>query len=292
MATDVNTMTFGVEIECLIPVAALDARAWRIGAYHVGAAIPGHPGWKAMRDASIGSRDYNMAGVEVVSPVLSGPDGLASVRAMCEALREMGAKVNVSTGFHVHVGWTGRAAQLRRLICLVSHHEQALYAATGTHSREGNHFCHSIKVTHSALARMRSMEDVARAHMSRYHVLNLANLLSRSRDKSTVEFRVFAGTTNFLKIATYVQIALGLVQKSLDSSAVAPWDATAVAKAEREGLGQGMWAVRQLLGRLRWYEQGDYAPYGVLDRSMVPAMRAELKRLATKYDGNTNEVDA
>src|SRR5262245_52664679 len=231
MATDLNNMTFGIEIECGIPAAALDSLGWHVGAYHVGAEMAGFPGWKLMNDSSVHAR-YPRVACEVVSPVLRGAEGLADAHRMIAKLVEIGASVNRSTGFHVHVGFTGNAQQLRRLICFVAYHEKALFATTGTHSREHNHYCSSIKAAYRSLAELSNMNQIARSHQSRYHVLNLQNIAEGRRQ--TVEFRVFAGTLNATKIAAYIQLCLGIVQKACDTSAPLPWDAPASKRQAKE----------------------------------------------------------
>ncbi len=284
MAIDLNDLTFGIEIECCIRTSALMDNGWSIGAYHQGAEIPGFPGWKAMHDGSIQTR-YPRVGCEVVSPILRGAEGFAQIAAMVNQLNAMDASVNQSTGFHVHVGFAnGTPAQLRRLVHFVAHHEPALFAATGTHSRECNHFCSSIKLTHRAAVEATQAEpDAIARRIGRYHVLNLTNL--RAGGKRTVEFRVFAGTLNLLKIQTYVQLCLGMVQKAMEASATLAWDAPISAKQTREQAKPGQWAVRQLIAQLGWYAKGERKAYGVFDRTTVPAMHAKLRELAAKYDG-------
>jgi Putative amidoligase enzyme len=282
-AIDLGTLTFGCEIECTIPSANLVARGWRVGGYHNGALIPGTDGWQATSDGSIHANHYERQGVEVVSPILRGAEGIASVQRMAATLAEVGAKVNVSCGFHVHVGWTGNARQLRRLIHLVAHHEKALFASTGTHNREGNSYCNSIKIDYrSAAQRSGSCTDMAVAAGSRYHVLNLQNLRG---GRGTVEFRVFAGTTNPTKMAAYIQLCLGLVQRALESSETKSWDAPVSAKVARENLGEGQAAVRHLLGNLGWYVNGNKRRLGLLVPELLPAMVTELRRLSAQYDG-------
>jgi hypothetical protein len=50
--------------------------------------------WKAVPDSSTGS--------EIVSPILYGQDGLDEVKRVCKILRDIGLKVDSSTGLHVH----------------------------------------------------------------------------------------------------------------------------------------------------------------------------------------------
>lgn len=291
-----SALTFGVEIECTIPNASMDREGWRVGDYHAGFCVSApFRGWKVQSDGSINA-NYPYIAAEVVSPILKGAKGLASVVAMVEHLKGMGARINRSCGFHVHVGWSGDAAALRRLICFVSHHEAALYAMTGTHDREANQFCTSIKTAYRGLQGMTRMADIVNAHMGRYHVLNLTNLAAHETgrgEKRTVEFRVFAGTLNTVKIAAYVQLCLGMVQRALDSRQAMPWDAvlTDPQKAKARTT-PGTVAVSRLLAHLQWYrDSAKTDPIGVFDRDTTPALMAMVRKMALKYDGRNRTAD-
>lgn len=56
--------------------------------------------WKIVSDSSI----HGANGNEIVSPVLSGVEGMEQVKKVCLALNRAGAKVNTSCGFHAHFG--------------------------------------------------------------------------------------------------------------------------------------------------------------------------------------------
>jgi len=283
MRTDLNTLTFGIEIECTIPDASMREQGWTIGQYHVGADIAGHPGWKTMHDGSIQAR-YPNVGVEVVSPILRGLDGLQQIETMVAKLMAMGAHVNRSTGFHVHVGWGGNVEQLRRLICFVAFHEKALFASTGTRSREHNQFCSSIKARYQQLQALTSESEILYAGISRYHVLNLRNLNNANTGKRTVEFRVFAGTLNIVKMLSYVQLCLGIVSKALDNHRKAlPWDAP---MKTRQDVGDGLWAMRVLLTHLHWRKavRPGRCSAGVLNVELMPKMLRALNGMAKQYD--------
>jgi hypothetical protein len=284
--TNAADLTFGIEIETLMPRAAIQSNNWTVNGYHSGypVFIPGHDGWKATTDSSLHTRNWQQTGVEVVSPVLKGAEGIASVKAMCETLKAMGARVNQSCGFHVHVGWNGTTAQLRRLVVLVAQHEKALHAATGTHSREHNRYCNSIRTNYRRAESTDLRETESLITQSRYHVLNLTNLRNEPA-RRTVEFRVFAGTTNVAKIMAYVGIALALVQKALNTNDDAAWDAAPSVKANTTGAGQ--WAMRRLFAQINWFAtvSTKRTAMGVMNQNDVPKMVKELKRLAKKYDG-------
>ena len=291
-----NDNTFGVEIETVMPVASLCANGWQVGAYHVGADIPNGNGWKTMRDGSIQPSDYNHTGVEIVSPILRGAEGIASVDSMVARLRGMGATVNASCGLHVHVGFDGSAQQLANLISLVSYHEKALYASTGTKSREANRYCGSIKLAFKPLEKMRSMSELRGPGSNRYSSLNLQNLIDGRRP--TVEFRVFAGTLNATKIKAYVQICLGLVQRAMSTFArKSSWNRKGHTSAR---LSQGASSVTSLLGAIGWSkhasnvgarvpvklmgENHNCVVFGLVTPTELPKMRRILGKMAKKYD--------
>ena len=101
-----NEMTYGIEIECTIPGHIITERGIRIGGYHNGIQVPGFPeGWTAESDSSIRPA-AGMVAVEVVSPVLKGPDGLKQVMEVCDKLKSWARRVLLGLqGCHVHVGF-------------------------------------------------------------------------------------------------------------------------------------------------------------------------------------------
>jgi hypothetical protein len=287
MRTDVTTLTYGVELETTIPTVNMQANGWTVGSYTHGAAIPNHAfdghSWLAKSDGSIRAH-YPHTGCEVVSPILRGVEGLRNVKEMTDKLKSMGAKVNASCGFHVHVGWSGNAKQLRRLVCLVAQHEKALFAATGTTRREGNQYTRSIKQALKPLETMRNMNalQIVAAHQARFHVLNLHNL---AIGKPTVEFRVFAGTINFTKIAAYVALCLGLVQRALDGREIPKWDYTKTAKQAEQK--DGAFAMMRLMCSLNWRTLRGNPAMGILVGDSLPtrvSLRRMMLKLAKKYD--------
>jgi hypothetical protein len=282
----------------IIPTASLTSNEWQVGPYHVGWEIPCQNtsdefgmGWKTMSDGSIHPHRAANRGVEIVSPILRCADGIARVESMVARLRSMSAKVNSTCGMHVHVGWSGNARQLRKLISLVSHHEKALYASTGTKLREENRAstgAGSIKVRMKPYEDMRTMADLARGHHNRYQTLNLQNLLTHKRP--TVEFRVFSGTLNIVKIKAYIQLCLALVQKAQSAKPKVKWDRTIKVSSAGRSNDTGSSAMNTLLMSLGWRQFHGSAletqkTYGMLTASEMPRMTKALKKMALKYDG-------
>ncbi len=237
---NIENITFGVEIETTIPQTA----AVRIGQYHNGAqalaaiklngAVAEFPlfegkAWKTERDGSIVVGDFSRRACEFVSPVLRGEAGIAHLIAFVEFLREIGAEVNPSCGMHIHVsaaaaaGSEEQAAYLERLVRLVAFNSKALYAQTGTTSREKGAYCAPLgQQTREAVKRVKKSKHVADAATgtSRYHILNLTNL----QRIGTVEFRCFAGTLNTNKVLLHLFSVLALCIIARTAKTPASWD--------------------------------------------------------------------
>jgi len=99
-----STLTFGIEIECVGLSTRMAEHALRnagITCENNGYNHTTRPVWKVVTDASLHSRNGSC---EVVSPVLSGSDGLTEVRTVMKVLRDAGARINESCGMHIHIG--------------------------------------------------------------------------------------------------------------------------------------------------------------------------------------------
>lgn len=270
-----NEITFGIEIETHIPAGALP-----VGSYYSGAPVHGLPeGWVAKQDGSI-QAPAGRQGCEFVSPVLKGDDGIRQILAVVAKLNEIGAKVNASTGLHVHVGWSGDSHALARLVTLVANFEKAIFASTGTKNRERGRWCASVQ-QHGDAVRASTASSI-----NRYHVLNLNNLYSGRR--ATVEFRAFAGTLNVVKILGYVSLCLGLVERALSAKKATNFTAKKpVASSPIARDGEGQTELNRLFYQLGWTKGRTDRVYGLVLSEGAPSakeIKAELMRLAKKYD--------
>jgi len=273
-------ITFGIEFETTLP----GSDDTPIGPYHNGWQVPWLPaGWRAERDGSIQTGTPDRKGCEFVSPKLSGDEGIAQVTDAIDKMNARGARVNPSCGLHITVTWNGDAVALARLITLVANHEKAIYASTGTHSREQGRFSRPVKQYGNA--------NNAKWHLdsNRYHLLNLTHLAS---GKNRIEFRAFAGTLNKTKVIGHLLMVLGLVELALDSKRSVGWDYNAKPGKpgpwERGTAGHGEAEVNRLFYRLGWtkghvksgrkYGMTGFAP------ADDKAIKKEFRRLAQKYD--------
>lgn len=193
-------LTFGVEIECLVP--ADKANGFRQGKYHHGIQIEKAPaGWNSQKDGSLSSESGFVA-CEVVSPILKGEDGLFELGYMADYLTEVGAKFNSSTGLHIHVnGGHLSPKQQIKLAKEFRQHEAAFMALNGENAgyRLGNYYCRLA-------SDWRWLVDTE----NRYRSLNFCNL---QKSKGTVEFRLFYGDCSLEVLVTAVYMCVGLVAK-------------------------------------------------------------------------------
>lgn len=279
-----DQMTFGVELEITLPAST----NIHVGGYHRGVsnAHLGLPvGWNVQSDCSIRPATGRI-GCEVVSPVLSGTDGLHQIVRVCEVLSRLGASVNPSCGFHVHIGWDAAdKAGLQRIINTVANFEDAIYATTGTRNRQDGHYCKSVRRDFRGIdvqtgARAAAGED-------RYHLLNISNLLRGS--KPTVEFRAFAGTVNANKAIAYVRMCLAIAERAATDKKAAKWEAplpTGRSPMLRK-IGHGYTQLTRLLYHVGWVKGRVHRTFGNVVADGLPTIddsKAELRRLAKKFD--------
>jgi hypothetical protein len=276
---DINETTFGVEIECVIPIAVSIA----VGGYHHGIQVPELPtGWNAQSDSSVCARSRYRP-VEIVSPILKGAEGIAQVVTVIKWLRAVGAKVNYSCGFHVHVGWTADDAALGRLVHLVSANETGLYASSGSRGRERGGYCQPIRNDNEFVKRFVNKVAPERCYITRYKSLNITNV--RTANKRTVEVRVFSGTLNVIKAVAYIRLSLGMVHKAVTSKRTCLWTSKSPATCGRQ-------ALDRLMFSLGWMRSEDKATqFGICDDvrgirlPSFASSRRVLAKLAAKYDG-------
>ncbi len=275
-----NEMTFGCEFEVTMPRANCPVA----GGYHRGVQIPGLPaGWNAQGDSSIRVTNRGHVGVEIVSPVLKGADGISQIKMVCKWLKERNAKVNQSTGFHVHVGCDRNETLLARIAHLVANFEKALYASTGTKARERGNYCQPIHNNDRFQTRFVQGQSTP---VARYHSLNVTNLDFNT--KPTVEFRVFAGTLNAVKAIGYVRLCLGIVEKAYATKRTTKWTAkTPVETSPIHRNGEGQTCLCRLFYALGWTKGRESYTYGNVEAEGAPSIKAckkELMKMANKYD--------
>ena len=185
--------------------------------------------WKIVSDASVNG------GYELVSPVLKGQSGLDEVKAVCEALSEVGALINKSCGFHAHFGTDDFKESIsvwRNLYTNYATLEEDIDAFMPP-SRRRNTYCASLKVRgwREKMENARTLVELEKAitNRSRYFKLNSQSYWRHG----TVEFRQHSGTIEFDKIRNWLMFCARFIELS---------------KRERLGYG-GERALAKLLDR-------------------------------------------
>lgn len=177
-------------------------------------------GWKITDDGSIypnASSSYD-PGVELVSPVLQGQDGLLEVMKVAKLMMNAGAQVNKTCGFHVHIGASDLSGDtFVNLVKRYALHETLIDSFMPRSRRESrNTYCRSVVNLLSYVSHQRqgsSMQTVASQFHDRYFKLNLCAYLRHG----TVEFRHHSGTVSAEKIVNWIIFCQNFVETSVNS---------------------------------------------------------------------------
>jgi len=220
-------VTFGVEIECISPIGrqqlANALMSAGIDAQDAGYTHRTTSYWKLVTDGSIQASRECPNGIEVVSPILKGTDGLEQLRKVMNALVASGCKVNASCGLHVHCGAGGASVQqLKNVAMMFLRHERS-FDAILPRSRRANNCRWAASPLHilglqsateiservaeriQAARTTREIGSIMNSGDSRYNKINFQSLATHG----TVEFRQHSATIDADKSANWVRLLTG-----------------------------------------------------------------------------------
>lgn len=214
--------TFGVEIECYnARPATIGTIASRHGMdfRHEGYNHTDHRGhYKLVSDASIHGNDP----CECVSPILGNTEqGFSSLKECCAILNESGARVNRSTGLHVHVGGNISEKQYCNVFANYYYLEAVIDSFMSPSRRNGNTYCKPLRgnISENGLTAATTAREISNVfNGDRYYKIN-ATAWGRHH---TIEFRQHQGSTNYEKIAAWARFCIKLVHWSADNRLTAP----------------------------------------------------------------------
>lgn len=209
-------LTFGVEIEILSTVDRNEI-ATALQAEGINAAVEGYNHrtqryWKIITDSS--------CGYEVVSPILSGEQGLNELKKVCQVLTRLGCQVDRNCGLHVHIGADVLGVErvkstIKRWLANETQHLDSIQPR----SRRGasNRYCLPLANTirTDLINSCQTMDELVRLQTTRYSKLNLQSY----RTHRTIEFRHHAGSTNATKITNWVKFLLDFVTTATPETA-------------------------------------------------------------------------
>lgn len=252
--------TFGVEIECLVPVPQPGTSAheavsvngwdrWLADSIRAGSGVNCRRGnfdrdtrsWGVKHDGSLRQNDGRKRSpngdflVEIVSPPLRGEAGIASVKSVMRKLVRMDAQVNVSCGFHLHVG--AQDLTVEEVANVYSHfvRYERFFDLILPVSRRTNAYAHSVTnaitngyvngdqgAQHAILAvrNAKTAQDIERLLTMQgqldSHWPKLASYGGRGsmQKYGTMEFRQHSGTVNETKAENWIRLCLAFFEKA------------------------------------------------------------------------------
>jgi hypothetical protein len=217
--------TFGIEIELHVPAGKTghDLARHISTTANVACRFYGYThavvgGWKVVTDASLAGGN----GLEVVSPILSGEEGIDEARRVAAAVESFGCRVRVDCGFHLHVGTAG--LNLRNLkniakcfvkfetffdnIVPASRRANVNRYVMSNRSHFGGYGNAAANRGLSAIDAVASQAEFLRLFGgSRFHKLNIQAMTRQP----TIEFRQHSGTTSPDKIEHWIRLLLAFV---------------------------------------------------------------------------------
>lgn len=209
---------FGVEIEFigdsrrLADAMAAEGLNCRIESYNHRVS---RTTWKIVPDGSLTG-----VGAELVSPILRGEAGFAALAAVGRALMIAKAKVNSSTGMHVHHDVHDlTVSQFKRLVNNWANCQPAIDGLVAVSRRpggSGSRWCqpfdsYVLAQLNRNLTSMNRSEAGYALRGDRYYALNLQ---SYGR-YGTVEVRQHQGTVDAVKIAAWVRFGQAMVEAAI-----------------------------------------------------------------------------
>lgn len=176
---------------------------------------PGGNSWGIHVDGSV------LNGFEVVSPILSGEAGLATVRKVADFMKKNKALVDNRCGLHVHVDAQGLSgADLLRIVERYSNYEIGIDGFMQTQRRfNKNTFCRTVEVVQTFFNSNRaqfnpvdasSVADAMASYIGRYYKVNLCSYIRHG----TVEFRHHHGSVDSEEICNWIKFCVGFVENS------------------------------------------------------------------------------
>lgn len=177
--------------------------------------------WKIVGDQSVNGRGTGLSrGIELVSPILRGEDGLANALLAVNTLQAAGGRTDRSCGLHVHVGMDGLTGkEVVKVVDLYSANQQHINKLIAR-SRWTNIYCQPmsnhtrnsravVDFENATTERATSSARSDLANVDRYHA---ANLHAYSK-YGTLEFRQHQGTLNGEKLTSWIKFLLAFVEK-------------------------------------------------------------------------------
>lgn len=210
--------SFGVEIEFFGAtynrvIAELEHRGVSVAYEGYNHTTRNH--WKLVTDVSVTGQGTGVGrGLELVSPVLKGKDGMAELKKVLDGLNAAGAKVDKTCGLHVHHDAHDFELQAFKNIFVMYYKFEHVIDAAIPKSRRGsaNTYCKALdSAMIDRIVAANSLNEMSAAmHDNRYYKVNLQSYFRHK----TIEFRHHSGTTEYEKITNWIMFTQAIVERA------------------------------------------------------------------------------
>lgn len=170
--------------------------------------------WKVTTDSSVTGRDTGLyRGLELVSPILYGDEGLDELQKVYEVLNSCGAKVDKTCGTHVHFDISDFTVQNCKNFLNLFYNYQSVINYLVPRSRRRNEFCKPlgkadlVKINQNWVTSIREIADVI---YTRYSKVNLQSYIKYG----TIEIRQHGGTLDFDKMEAWIVLMYQLLDSA------------------------------------------------------------------------------
>ena len=239
--------------------------------------------WKLTTDSS--------CGWELVSPPLSGIEGLEEVAKVCDILeRKLNIEVDQSCGLHVHVEADELTYEdIKNVVLRYALHEKTIDSFMPKSRRDyNNYYCLSIRhaLNNNEFKKAKTIQNLSRyMGNERYSKINLQSYVRYG----TVEFRQHSGSVNDEKICNWIKFCVEFVDATRALTTMASENNTLEYKTRNTNPSK---RLIKLANHLASYSNC-YMNLDVAARRsgyMVSSLQSALKKLEIDYNWETNLV--
>lgn len=180
--------------------------------------------WKLITDSSVNGSgvhddddddDYDDGeGLEMVSPILVGQDGLDQLKEVVEAIREVGGDVDSSCGLHVHHDARDLSPnQVAGLLRFYIENQEVIdrFLAPVRRSNRRNQWCQPWSESEKNNVTNAAKTGGNLGYFDRYRTLNVTSYPKYG----SLEFRQHQGTMNYEKMTLWVKFGQSMVEGSM-----------------------------------------------------------------------------
>ena len=170
--------------------------------------------WKVTTDSSVTASNTGLyRGLELVSPILYGDEGLDELAKVYEVLNSCGAKVDKTCGTHVHFDISDFTVKNCKNFLNLYYNYQGIINYLVPPSRRRNEYCKSL--TKRDLVEINkdyvsNIGDIAWVLSTRYTKVNLQSYVKYG----TIEIRQHGGTTEFEKMEAWIILMYQLLDRA------------------------------------------------------------------------------